>query len=182
MLKLEHCRLHARGIRDSQLISFSETRELLTKVQIGQIRLVFISAVLAYIQLVFTWEENVEPLLMSGAKILYSPSENSKAVSSLLQVVAMGYTRLWVGKEDCCMGMRRRLTGSLNSITQSVVKFAVNHWLNEVEFLDLIIKIENRRLKTYLYRKPYLDYVLVVTALNRRVSNKSNNKQLPVSQ
>ena len=51
----------------------------------------------------------------------------------------------------------------LNSLMPGVVKFTANISYNQVEFLDLIIKIENGRLKTDLFIKPsnlqlYLDY------------------------
>ena len=51
----------------------------------------------------------------------------------------------------------------LNSLMPGVVKFTANLSYNQVEFLDLLIKIENGRLKTDLFIKPsnlqlYLNY------------------------
>ena len=51
----------------------------------------------------------------------------------------------------------------LNSLIPGVVKFTANISNTQVEFLDLVIKIENGRLKTDLYMKPsnlqlYLTY------------------------
>ena len=42
----------------------------------------------------------------------------------------------------------------LNSLMPGVVKFTANLSYNQVEFLDLLIKIENGRLKTDLFIKP----------------------------
>ena len=51
----------------------------------------------------------------------------------------------------------------LNSLIPGVVKFTANISYNQVEFLDIVIKIENGRLKTDLFIKPsnlqlYLNY------------------------
>ena len=51
----------------------------------------------------------------------------------------------------------------LNSLLPGVVKFTANISYNQVEFLDLVIKIENGKLKSDLYIKPsnlqlYLNY------------------------
>ena len=50
-----------------------------------------------------------------------------------------------------------------NSLLPGVVKFTANISYNQVEFLDLVIKIENGKLKSDLYIKPsnlqlYLNY------------------------
>ena len=42
----------------------------------------------------------------------------------------------------------------LNSLMPGVVKFTANYSCSEVEFLDLVIKIENGKLKTDLFIKP----------------------------
>ena len=42
----------------------------------------------------------------------------------------------------------------LNTLKPGVVKFTANLSFNQVEFLDLLIKIENGKLKTELYMKP----------------------------